>query len=239
MQSSILNGRARAKRAESIGGEHADDVRIRLQDRRRLCLGGVGAVLIIVDARDHQSAIFSSRQTTLFALIGRANARARVCDVDLCAFAQRVGQRRTSNVAALGVVRADVGDREGDLAVGIIAIADEGIDGEHDDAAIMRGLQNWDRLFLVVGRGHQGINAAAGDQSLNDGRRDGDVEALGVLLDDAQAQVFRGLIDARAHSDVEGIRIYARHKGDGIAIVLRHDARYQRHRKHRYRCQYK
>ena len=51
-------------------------------------------------------------------------------------------------------------------------------------------------------------------------RRDSDVKTLRVLLDDIHAEVGRCLIYAGAHGDVERIRVDARYKCDGVAIVL-------------------
>ena len=220
LQAGVLDRGAGAERAKGIGGEHADNIRVRLQDSRSLLLRYIRAVLVVVDAGDHQAASFSRRQAAFFALVGCADARARVGDVDLGAFAQLVGQGRAGDVTALRVVGADIGDGEGHFAIGVVAIADEGIDGEHDDAGIVGGLQHRYRLFLVVRRCDQGVNIAAGDQGFDNRRRDGDVEALRILLDDRQAEVGRRLINAGAHGDVEGIRVDPRHKGDSVAIVL-------------------
>ena len=153
MQTGILDRCASAERAKGIGGEHADDIRIRLQDGGRLRLCRISTVLVIVDAGDDQTTILSGGETALLALIGSADARARVGDVNLRAFAERVRKRRTGDESALRVVRADVADREGDLAVGVVAIANESVDRQDDDSGFVSVLQDRYRLFLVIRRG--------------------------------------------------------------------------------------
>ena len=67
--------------------------------------------------------------------------------------ADLLGQRQAGEEAAQDVVGGDVGEREVARAVAVLvlAVVDEGVDGDHRDAGVDRLLQGCDQLLLVGG----------------------------------------------------------------------------------------
>jgi len=122
---------ASALGAEDIGAKDTGQIRDALQGSFSLSLGFGGIVLVVVNANQFDVGIFLEGQlAAFFALVGGADAGFDVLDVDFTGGANGFGQGFTGNLAAQDVVRTDVGDREGDRAVDLFAITDEGVVGD-------------------------------------------------------------------------------------------------------------
>ena len=83
--------------------------------------------------------------------------------VNLGTAAQSIGQRVARDVTTLNVIRTHVAQREGDWASGIVAIADVGINRDDGDTGIVGLLEDGDRLFFVVRRGHESVDVTTSD----------------------------------------------------------------------------
>ena len=133
----VLHDLARTLRAEDVGAEDAAQIRILLQHgfHLRLRLGGI----VVVVVHGHQLHIGIGLDDLLaagLAGVGAADAGLHVLNVDRALAADGFDQRFAGDLAAEFVIGGDEGQRELDRAVDVVAVADEGIDG--DDRAVRR-----------------------------------------------------------------------------------------------------
>ena len=107
-----------------------------------------------------------------FAGVGAADAGLDVLDVDLALAADGFDQGFAGDLAAQLVVGGDEGQREVDRAVDVVAIADEGVDGDDGHAGIAGLLQRRDHGFLVDRGQEEEVQVAAGDHRIEHGGLD-------------------------------------------------------------------
>ena len=200
-----------------------------LEHRAGLLRRGVRIVEVVVGADDGDVGILVRHHLgeALLAALDRADVRVGRVDVDLALAADRLGEAAGRDAAALDVVRADVADREGHRAADVVAVAEEGVDGDHLDAGVDRGLQRPDHLVLLDRRGDDVVEVAARDQRVEDRRLRLDAPGRRDLRHHLEAEVLGRLVHPDLHHLVERVD-HARQEADLDRVVLRRGARRQR-----------
>ena len=170
----------------------------------RLGLGGI--VVVVVHAHQGDVRVLGDGfLAAFFAGIGGADAGLDVLDVDLALAADGFDQGVAGDLAAELVVGGDEGERELDRAVDIVAVADEGVDGEDRQAGVAGFLQRGDHGFLVDRGQEEEVQVTAGDHGVQHGGLDGDVPLVRDLDDQLSAKAVGGRLCAALHGEVERI----------------------------------
>ena len=174
-----------------------------------------GAVVVVIDpnqgARTARS--LDRLAAALLALIGGADARFDVLNVELARTAGGIDQRLAADLATLHVVRANVRQRERDGTICVVAVADERIDGDDRDAGVVRALQWFDHR-LLVGRGNEQRIDFASDQRVHNRCLLNRVELSRSIDDQLSADLVRLGLGALLHGHVERITLDADDQGD-------------------------
>ena len=154
------------------------------------------------------------------ALVGGADAGLDVGDVDLALVVDLLGQRQAGEEAAQHVVGGDVGEREVARAgaVLVLAVVDEGVDGDHRDAGVDRLLQRCDQLLLVGGRDQDRVGLAR-DHRLQHRHLQGRVELRRALEQQLAADRLGRHLGTLAHGDVEGVGGEPGDQCDGARVL--------------------
>ena len=153
-----------AERREQVGAEHALEVGVAGEHRLQLARRLVGVVVVELGFQhlDLREALGHLRLEAFLALVGGRDAGLDVRDVDLALAADRLGERAGGHLAAEHVVGSDVGEREVGVAGAglVLAGADEGVDGDHRNAGVMRLAQRLDQLRRVGRRDQDRVGLA-------------------------------------------------------------------------------
>ena len=206
---------------------------LRAIDRLHLRGRLVGVVVVELGLEDGDvREVLHRRLEAFLALVGRADPRLDVGDVDLALLVDLLGQGQAGEEPAEHVVGGDVGEREvaGAGAVLVLAVVDEGVDRDHRDAGVDRLLQGCDQLLLVGGRDQDRVGLAR-DHRLQHRHLGDRVELRRTLEQELAADGLGRHLGTLAHGDVEGVGGEAGDQRDR-ALVLRGCRRGRAHQAH-------
>ena len=141
----------------------------------------------------------------VFAGVGAADAGLHVLNVDRALAADGLDQRFAGNLAAEFVIGGNEGQRELDRAIDVVAIADEGIDGDDRQSGVIRLLQRRDHAFLIHRGGEQVLQIATGHHRVEHRRLIGDVPIRRNLGNQFYAKPIGRLLRTALHGEVERI----------------------------------
>src|SRR5262249_45748407 len=140
----------------------------------------------------------------LLTLIGRADARVHVLNVELAVAAAGRDERLAGDHAALFVVRADIRQRERDGAIFVVAIANERVHGNDRNPRVVGALRRFDHRLLVGCRDDQRVDFA-GDERIHDRGLLHWTELGRTIHNQGRPHRVRLVLRAALHSDVEGV----------------------------------
>jgi hypothetical protein len=138
-------------------------------------------------------------------VLDRAHVGIGRIDINGSLAADRLGQPARGDAAALGIVGADVGDREFDRAVRVVAVATVTIDDDDLDAGVYGSFERADHLVLIGRSGDDVIEVAARDHGIQKRRLGRNAPGRWNLGDDLDTEVFCRPFHAELHDLIERI----------------------------------